>query len=354
MGDYFGWDIGGVHIKFAKLTAAQASASILTRVVPFEIWKDPDGLVPRLRSLLDDRPGKHGVTMTAELSDLYPTRADGVRSILRACAQALPGPPRILDVRGGFLSVDEALDRPLEVAAANWVGTARLVARARRDALLIDVGSTTTDIVPIRAGEPRPAGRTDTERLLSGELVYSGVLRTPPSSLTDVVPLHGMWCRVSPEHFTIMGDVYRILEGEVAPVDCTAEDYLPGTCNRDAVCLSRDIWARVQAAVLGVDHPPREAAAVAVGPAGDRHSQVLDQERHAAERPVRKVVPPPAVSAGAGAFLAEEAARRAGLEVTGLARLATGIAGDGWPRAAPAAAIAVLLAEEAGVFRFTP
>src|SRR5207249_4809018 len=153
--------------------------------------------VPRLRSLLDDRPGKHGVTMTAELSDLYPTRADGVRSILRACAQALPGPPRILDVRGGFLSVDEALDRPLEVAAANWVGTARLVARARRDALLIDVGSTTTDIVPIRAGEPRPAGRTDTERLLSGELVYSGVLRTPPSSLTDVVPLHGMWCRVS-------------------------------------------------------------------------------------------------------------------------------------------------------------
>ena len=54
-----------------------------------------------------------------------------------------------------------------------------------------------------------------------------------------------------PEHITV-GDVYRILEGEVAPVDCTAEDYVPGSCTREQTCLSRDIWARVQAAVLGV------------------------------------------------------------------------------------------------------
>src|SRR2546426_1165864 len=156
MGDYFGWDIGGVHLKFARLTATPGSASILTRVVPFEIWKDPHGLASRLRSLLDDRQGKHAVTMTAELSDIYPTRADGVRSVLRACAEALPGPPRILDLRGAFLSVNQALDRPLDVAAANWMATARLVARARREGLLIDVGGTTTDIVPIRAGGPRP------------------------------------------------------------------------------------------------------------------------------------------------------------------------------------------------------
>src|SRR5919199_3105399 len=49
-----------------------------------------------------------------------------------------------------------------------------------------------------------------------------------------------------------VGDVYRVLEGEVAPVDCTAEDYLPGTCTREQVCLSRSIWERVQAAILGV------------------------------------------------------------------------------------------------------
>jgi Rrf2 family protein len=49
-----------------------------------------------------------------------------------------------------------------------------------------------------------------------------------------------------------VGEVYRVLEGEVAPVDCTAEDYLPGACNRELVCLSRGIWERVQSAILGV------------------------------------------------------------------------------------------------------
>jgi len=55
----------------------------------------------------------------------------------------------------------------------------------------------------------------------------------------------------APEAITV-GEVYRILEGEVAPVDCTAEDYLPGSCAREPVCLSRGIWSRVQAAILGV------------------------------------------------------------------------------------------------------
>lgn len=49
-----------------------------------------------------------------------------------------------------------------------------------------------------------------------------------------------------------VGDVYRILEGEVAPVECTAEDYQPGSCAREPVCLSRGIWERVQLAILSV------------------------------------------------------------------------------------------------------
>src|SRR5919206_2963746 len=55
----------------------------------------------------------------------------------------------------------------------------------------------------------------------------------------------------APQAITV-GEVYRVLEGEVAPVDCTAEDYLPGSCAREPLCLSRGIWARVQAAILGV------------------------------------------------------------------------------------------------------
>jgi Rrf2 family protein len=55
----------------------------------------------------------------------------------------------------------------------------------------------------------------------------------------------------APQAITI-GEIYRVLEGEVAPVDCTAEDYLSGSCARELVCLSRGIWARVQSAILGV------------------------------------------------------------------------------------------------------
>jgi len=55
----------------------------------------------------------------------------------------------------------------------------------------------------------------------------------------------------APSAITV-GDVYRVLEGEVAPVDCTAEDYVDGTCARDGGCMSRNIWERVQAAILGV------------------------------------------------------------------------------------------------------
>jgi Rrf2 family cysteine metabolism transcriptional repressor len=54
-----------------------------------------------------------------------------------------------------------------------------------------------------------------------------------------------------PEAITV-GDVYRVLEGEVAPVECTAEDYLPGACARENECLSRSIWERVQQAILTV------------------------------------------------------------------------------------------------------
>ena len=101
MADYFGWDIGGVHLKLSHLRCGNGAASIRTRIVPFEIWKEPAGLARRIRAILEEAtadPGTaggrarppveaaHGVTMTAELSDVYPTRTEGVRSILRACA----------------------------------------------------------------------------------------------------------------------------------------------------------------------------------------------------------------------------------------------------------------------------
>jgi Rrf2 family transcriptional regulator, cysteine metabolism repressor len=78
-------------------------------------------------------------------------------------------------------------------------------------------------------GELRRAGLVEGTRGVRGG--YR--LARPPSAIT-------------------VGDVYRVLEGAVAPVECTAEDYLPGSCVREPVCLSRSIWDRVQHAILAV------------------------------------------------------------------------------------------------------
>jgi Rrf2 family protein len=61
--------------------------------------------------------------------------------------------------------------------------------------------------------------------------------------------LHGGY-RLSraPSQITV-GEIYRVLEGPVAPVECTAEDYQPGACDMEHGCLSRSVWTRVQQSI---------------------------------------------------------------------------------------------------------
>ncbi len=222
------------------------------------------------------------------------------------------------------------------------MATARLAARLADEALLIDVGSTTTDIVLLARGAPCPAGRTDTERLISGELVYTGMLRTPPASLTEVVPLAGGWCRVAPEHFAVTADVYRVLEAiDDAAYTVPTPDGRGTGRKESAARLARIVCSDL--ATLGM--PAVEAIAAWI-----QHRQVAriaDAVRQVLSRAGGRAAPM-AIVAGIGASLADEAARSAGLETARLASLLRGIGGDGWDQAAPSAALALLLAEAAG------
>jgi Rrf2 family protein len=47
-------------------------------------------------------------------------------------------------------------------------------------------------------------------------------------------------------------DVVRIVEGEVAPVECVAHDYVRGACIRDGDCASQTLWRRLKASVDAV------------------------------------------------------------------------------------------------------
>ena len=149
------------------------------------------------------------VTMTAELADCFTTKREGVAFVLDAFHTAFPAiDPWVYGVDGRFRSAAAARKQPLEVAAANWMATATLVARSIPDALLLDVGSTTADVIPIVAGRVAARGRTDPDRLRTGELVYTGALRTPVCAIVRSVPLCGRLCRVAAEHFAVAADVH--------------------------------------------------------------------------------------------------------------------------------------------------
>lgn len=239
-----GLDIGGANLKAAS-TAGEAFSE------PFEIWRAPGDLTSRIAGLLArfPRADRLAVTMTAELADCFETKRDGVVSVLAAVERAGERiPVRIWTTNGRFVEPAEARERPMEVAAANWSALAVWAGRWARkgESLLFDVGSTTADLIPLRDGRPCSSGFTDVGRLLAGELVYTGVRRTPVFALAPDVPLRGKRCPFAAEWFATTLDVYLIVGWlPENPADCGTANGRPMTihCARDrlarSVCCDR-------------------------------------------------------------------------------------------------------------------
>ena len=333
-----GWDIGGANTKVAlvaggRVRAAQAHWYELQRA-PHELPSLLAALAARAGARADDA---HAVTMTAELSQFFRTKRDGVHFVLDAVERAFPGAAiHVYTVDGRFLDPATARREAIAVAAANWAATARIVALHVADALLIDVGTTTTDIIPVVGGRMVALGRTDPERLASGELVYSGALRTPAEAMASTVPLGGGHAGVSAEGFALAGDVH-LWRGDLAPADYTvpAPDGRPATrefagerlarvvCGDRELLDERDVGAIADALAAA----QVERIATAIGRVRARHPSLAA-----------------AVVTGLGDFIAARAAAAAGLHVV---HLSASLGGDA-ARCAPAAAVALLLERELG------
>lgn len=225
-----GWDIGGVNTKGVILRYHKGQILDFKAAHQyFEIWKNQTALISILGSIKEElisknfkTPDAMALTMTAELSDVFRTKREGVKFILNGIQKAFPEIPLYsLDIEGNLVNSREVKD-PLSLAATNWMATALLLSKWYKNCLLLDIGSTTTDIIPIVDGSISARGKTDMTRLMSGELVYTGVLRTPISSIVSQVPLKGEFCRVSAEYFAILGDVHLFL-GNIADSDYTCE-----------------------------------------------------------------------------------------------------------------------------------
>ena len=208
-----GWDIGGAHVKAAAIDKKGEIIAIYQQPCP--LWKGLDQLRNAVTSILHDAScahSRHAVTMTGELVDLFEHREDGVRQIINVMTTLLPQ-GRCLQFAGleGFLASDQVEARHYQaIASANWLASASFAAQKVGSGLFVDIGSTTTDILLLNEGKVRAQGFTDYQRLLSGELVYTGIVRTPVMAVAQRAQDRGQEIGIMAEYFATMADVYRV------------------------------------------------------------------------------------------------------------------------------------------------
>jgi len=223
-----GYDIGGANTKAAYVDIKNGrSPSVKVAVEYFPVWKEPDKLTRVLLTLKEQlnvgRLDAIAVTMTAELSDAYQTKREGVHKILDCVKVAFPTVPTfVLTTNATLISLESAENNPLVVAAANWAATGWLVAQCINDAVVVDVGSTSTSIIPIVNRHLAAQGKTDLDKLKFGELVYTGSLRTSVAAIVQSIPVKGSVVGVSSELFALSGDVHLLL-GNIAEAEYTSE-----------------------------------------------------------------------------------------------------------------------------------
>lgn len=216
MSSTLGLDVGGAHLKVAL---AGSGSVIDARQIPCPLWMGIDRLDAALAEArpLTLRANHVAVTMTGELSDLFADRREGVERLVHRIVGAFGSGTRFWMGARGFGTADEAVQDFASAASTNFLATAAFAAQRLENALLVDMGSTTTDIIRIVDGRAAPRGLTDAERLATGELVYTGLTRTALMGIATAAPFQGRWQGLAREYFATMADVRRIL-GDL-PVD---------------------------------------------------------------------------------------------------------------------------------------
>lgn len=243
-----GWDIGGAHVKACRLVRGRV-VDVAQWACP--LWQGLEHLERALASAHERWPGmgdaRHAVTMTGEMVDLFEHREEGVKCIAALLGERLGAASPVQFFAGdtGWCGPAQVAAQWEHIASANWLATALHAARACDEGVLIDIGSTTTDLIAFRGGRVLTAARTDAQRLATGELVYQGVVRTPLCALAPRIAWQGRELNVMNEYFATVADVYR-LTGELDP----AHDLYPSADNapKDAAATRKRL-----ARMIGMD-----------------------------------------------------------------------------------------------------
>ena len=220
-----GWDIGGAHLKAVLLNSDGHVVQVLQ--LPCPLWRGLAQLESAINNMLQAFKIKpydavHAVTMTGELVDCFANRPEGVIAIATLATKLLGEDTLFYAAHSGFVRLEEVNRLTNEIASANWHASASALAMQVGDALFIDIGSTTTDIITIESGKVKTTALSDAARMRDDSLVYTGVVRTPIMALAQKIPFAGNLVNVAAEHFATTADVYT-LTGDLPLADNRAE-----------------------------------------------------------------------------------------------------------------------------------
>ena len=326
-------DIGGANLKVADGLGYAQSA-------PFAMWREPARLAHLIRTVISEAPpcDHLAVTITGELADCFESKAAGVKFILQAVAAGSDNRhTRVYLSDGRLVSPQVAAQVPQLAAASNWHALATFACRftEKQSATLIDVGSTTCDIIPLMGGIPAIRSTSDTKRLVAGELVYTGVERSPVCAVAGRVEYRGESCPLVQELFATMCDVYLIL-GKLPedPADIDTADHKPATRAYARQRLGRMVAADRE------EFNHKDAVVLAQSVADAQASRLATAIM---EVQARQSSPEKIILSGHGEFLAVEALELA--QITAPQFSLTKELGAAISRSAPAHALAVLARE---------
>ena len=335
-----GWDLGGANLKLARLEQGRVAD---VAQIPCPIRQDRSKFDAALAEALPlcTSGAAHAVTMTGELSDVFSDRAEGVAYLVDMMRKVTDGEAVFYGASSGFLDCIRAVERSSEVASANWHASAAVLAQSFPEGLLVDVGTTTTDLIPLKAGSVAARGYSDGERLAESELVYTGAVRTPVMAVARNARFKGRAQRIAAERFATMADVWRLLgelplDADPYPTPDLKEKSVEASAARLARMLGRDLN---DAGLLAFIDVARDFAACQVAEIEAAAGALITREKLDETAPV--------IGAGCGRFVAQNVAKRLGRPYYDFADLIDCTPGARAMAAtcAPAVAVALLLAE---------
>ena len=300
----YGWDIGGAHLKVCQIRNIKNKDVIRAVQIKCKLWKGLENLSRAIKEVKNNWSIKesdyHFFTMTGEMVDLFPSRSDGVKNILKVLKSIFGQKVECYSQDSTFITLSSK-NNWQSIASSNWHVTANFVSSYIKEGVLVDIGSTTTDLIPIKNSVPITKKNTsDANRLRNGELVYLGITRTLVSSIKPNLRFKNYYYNVMRESFANTADVFRITN-ELA----TEDDLYPTCDNMEKTRLASE---RRLARVIGMD---RENATSKEWRVFANHIKALIiKELH---KNIKKIVTrldlnhrSPLIVTGSGAFLAKQ------------------------------------------------